>query len=83
MTFGVRKLGTVSIRSQADAISAAWERVVNDCGCEDLYYCPRAKEIKCPRHSGFDVCCDRVDRHVPVRERRAAGPASHVTPGRR
>ncbi|WP_431897255.1 hypothetical protein [Nonomuraea sp. bgisy101] len=38
-----------------------------DCGCPDVYYCPRAGEVECPRHSGFDVCCDALDQHIPIR----------------
>ncbi|GAA3423621.1 hypothetical protein GCM10018953_08040 [Streptosporangium nondiastaticum] len=37
-----------------------------DCGCSDIYYCPRAGEVECPRHSGFDVCCDAVEQHTPI-----------------
>ncbi|HEY5202057.1 MAG TPA: hypothetical protein VIJ31_14240 [Acidothermaceae bacterium] len=48
-------------------IAAAWERVVFDCGCPDLYYCPDADEIECPRHSGFDTCCAAPGDHVGVR----------------
>ena len=48
-------------------IEAAWARVVYDCGCQDLYYCPNSVDIECPRHSGFTTCCARPDRHVPVR----------------
>ncbi|WP_322778893.1 hypothetical protein [Frankia sp. Cas4] len=53
--------------AQSRAISRAWERVVYDCGCPDIYYCPSADDIECPRHSGFGVCCDRVPEHVSVR----------------
>lgn len=49
------------------ALAAAWARVLNDCGCPDVYYCVTSGEIECPRHSGFDVCCDRVDEHLPAR----------------
>ena len=48
------------------AIAAARERLL-DCGCADIYYCPQSDDIECPRHSGFDVCCDRLDLHVAVR----------------
>lgn len=34
--------------------------------CPDAYYCPVAGETECPRHGGFDVCCDRVREHVPM-----------------
>lgn len=47
-------------------IAAAWARVVNDCGCDDRYYCPTADGIECLRHSGFATCCNRPRRHVPV-----------------
>ena len=50
-------------------IAAARERLVMDCGCPDIYYCPSGDDIECPRHSGFDVCCDRPEEHVPVRDR--------------
>ena len=33
----------------------------------DLYYCPDADEIECPRHSGFDTCCAAPGDHVGVR----------------
>jgi len=49
------------------AISAAWARLSNDCGCPDIYYCPVSDEIECPRHSGFTTCCDRIGEHVTVR----------------
>ncbi|MDP9847002.1 hypothetical protein J2853_006213 [Streptosporangium lutulentum] len=35
-----------------------------DCGCADIYYCPRSREVECPRRSGFDVCCDALDQHI-------------------
>ena len=50
-----------------DQIDAARGRGVNDCGCPDIYYCPSSDGIERPRHSGFSVCCDRLDLHVPVR----------------
>lgn len=50
-----------------DATEAAWQGVMWDCGCPDIYFCPAVGEIECPRHSGFDVCCDRPDDHIPVR----------------
>jgi hypothetical protein len=40
--------------------------VVYDCRCPDMYYCPAGEEVECPRHSGFDICCDRLDEHIPV-----------------
>lgn len=48
-------------------ISAAWTRVVHKCGCDELYYCPSSDDIECLRHGGFDVCCNSIDQHVPVR----------------
>ena len=50
------------------AIEAAWREVVWDCGCPDVYFCPTSMQIECPRHSGFDVCCDRIDDHLAVRD---------------
>jgi hypothetical protein len=47
-----------------EVVSAAWARVVYDCGCPDLYYCPQSHNIECPRHGGFDTCCARPDEHV-------------------
>ncbi|MEV7907829.1 hypothetical protein [Streptomyces anulatus] len=41
--------------------------VFSDCGCPDIYYCPRAGEVECPRHSGFDVCCDALEQHILIR----------------
>lgn len=35
--------------------------------CPDTYLCfsgPRP-ELECPRHGGFDVCCDKPELHVP------------------
>lgn len=32
--------------------------------CPDAYWCPRAGEVECPRHGGFDVCCRRPDAHI-------------------
>jgi hypothetical protein len=34
--------------------------------CPDAYYCPTAGETECPRHGGFDVCCDGNRPHVPI-----------------
>lgn len=66
-----------------EVIEAAWGRVVGDCGCSDMYYCPAAGDVECPQHSGFDVCCDRPDEHValPV-DLRAARPRPTVGPER-
>lgn len=50
-----------------DQIAMAWLDVGTDCGCVDLWFCPRSGDIECPRHSGFSVCCDRYEDHVPVR----------------
>jgi hypothetical protein len=33
--------------------------------CPDAYLCPASGDLECPRHSGFTVCCDRPDEHVP------------------
>ncbi|GAA3163109.1 hypothetical protein GCM10010466_62560 [Planomonospora alba] len=38
----------------------------SDCGCSGIYYCPRSGAVECLRHSGFDVCCDMVDQHIPL-----------------
>jgi hypothetical protein len=51
----------------ANWIAAAWRRVSGDCGCADIYYCPASDAIECPRHGGFDTCCNRVAAHLPVR----------------
>jgi hypothetical protein len=32
--------------------------------CPDAYYCPRGSEVECPRHGGFDVCCDGPHLHL-------------------
>lgn len=34
--------------------------------CPDAYFCPTAGETECPRHGGFDVCCDKTAAHVPI-----------------
>lgn len=34
--------------------------------CPDAYWCPAALETECPRHGGFDVCCDQIAHHVPL-----------------
>jgi hypothetical protein len=49
-----------------EAIERSWERVVYDCGCPDIYYCPTADDTECPRHGGFDVCCHRIADHVAL-----------------
>ena len=51
---------------QDPRIARAWQDVVADCGCPDIYYCPASGDIECPRHGGFDVCCDRISEHVAV-----------------
>lgn len=33
--------------------------------CPDVYYCPAAGELECPRHGGFTTCCERPDAHIP------------------
>ncbi|MFG2071731.1 NUDIX hydrolase [Nonomuraea maritima] len=45
-----------------------------DCHCPDIYYCARVGEVECPRHSGFDVCCDAIDQHIPIRALPAPRP---------
>lgn len=31
------------------------------------YYCPAAGDTECcPEHSGWDVCCDRPELHIPL-----------------
>jgi hypothetical protein len=32
--------------------------------CPDAYYCPASREMECPRHGGFDDCCDRPEHHL-------------------
>ena len=49
-----------------EVIEATWGRVVFDCRCPDIYYCPASLDVECPRHSTFDVCYDGLDEHVPV-----------------
>ncbi len=44
-------------------LSEAW---LHDCGCPDLYLCAVSGEVECPRHSGFDTCCDRPQHHLPA-----------------
>nr|SBO91189.1 hypothetical protein BN4615_P703 [Nonomuraea gerenzanensis] len=39
----------------------------SDCGCPDIYFCPGSQEVECPRHSGFDSCCDNIAGHIRVR----------------
>jgi hypothetical protein len=55
------------LETVAARVNAAWARISAACGCPDLYYCPASDDIECPRHSGFDVCCDRPEEHVGVR----------------
>lgn len=50
-----------------DAMRSAWSRLVADCGCPDIFYCPGADEIECSQHSGLDVCCDSPKDHIPAR----------------
>jgi hypothetical protein len=33
--------------------------------CPDAYWCQAAQEVECPRHGGFDVCCDQTESHAP------------------
>lgn len=65
------------------AIAAAWTRVVNNCGCGDLYFCPTAGDIECPRHSGFTTCCNRPRRHLPVTAPEPTPPPAPTHPPRR
>lgn len=51
---------------ESQQLADAWQRVLYDCGCRDVFYCPSGDDVECPRHSGFDVCCGRPDRHLPV-----------------
>lgn len=33
------------------------------------YFCPSGGETECcPKHSGFDTCCDAPERHIPLAE---------------
>ena len=34
--------------------------------CPDAYYCPAGAETECPRHEGFEVCCDKPGQHIPM-----------------
>jgi hypothetical protein len=63
----MRHPGVVPSENLDARIARARQDVVNDCGCPDLYFCPRSDSIECPRHSGFDVCCDRPGDHISVR----------------
>lgn len=63
------------------SVAAAWSRVVFDCGCADIYYCPAADEVECPRHGGFSACCNRQNDHVEVpAELRWGDPRPPVPP---
>jgi len=33
--------------------------------CPDGYYCPASGDFECPRHSDFQICCDRPGEHKP------------------
>ncbi|MGA5598441.1 hypothetical protein ACPCSE_29825 [Streptomyces cellulosae] len=35
--------------------------------CPDAFLCLSGEvpEVECPRHGGFDVCCDKPEFHVP------------------
>jgi hypothetical protein len=50
-----------------EKVAAAWQRIASDCGYPDLYYCPQADEIECPRHGGFTTCCAQPSAHISVR----------------
>lgn len=51
-------------------IARAWADVVDDCGCPEVYYCSQSREIECPLHGGFDVCCHRPWLHIRARQPR-------------
>lgn len=37
--------------------------------CPDAYWCPTDDgqgETECPRHGGFNICCDKPELHVPM-----------------
>lgn len=70
------------VSTTPEAVASAWGGVVYDCGCPDMYYCPTGGEVECPRHSGFAVCCDRPEGHLPVPdELRATVPHPPLPPG--
>jgi hypothetical protein len=54
------------VHQEVGAIIVAWQRILTDCGCPDMFYCPTTDDVECPRHGGFSVCCDGEDLHVPV-----------------
>jgi len=63
------------VEATPELIESAWGRSTFDCGCPDVYFCPRSGEIECPRHSDFEVCCNDTVAHVPVpAETRLAHP---------
>lgn len=35
--------------------------------CPDAYTCYSGEqpELECPRHGGFDICCDTPEAHIP------------------
>jgi hypothetical protein len=45
---------------------------------DDVYYCPTAGENESAKHGGFDVCCDRPERHEPARRDLAPFPQDGV-----
>lgn len=49
-------------------LTHAFERSFFDCGCPDTYFCPTTGDTECPRHGGFDVCCNRTGKHVPLHD---------------
>ena len=62
-------------------VVGAWASVIHDCGCPDLYFCPASGDVECPVHSGFNVCCDPLDEHVPVpSDLRVAEPKPPIPP---
>src|SRR5690606_41232635 len=54
-----------------------------DCGCPDLYFCPTSQEVECPRHSGFDICCDNIACPIPVRAHISSASSSRSSYRRR
>lgn len=56
------------IAEQGPAFAADVAQRVADASCcgTDIYWCPTAGRMECPAHSGFDVCCERPERHTPL-----------------
>jgi hypothetical protein len=69
------------VEASHELVVSAWGRVAFDCGCPDLYYCPKSGDVECPRHSGFGTCCDDVEAHISVPiETRSASPRPPMPP---